>query len=402
MWWDVLKEAKTPAAIERKRKYETQYESTPARKKYRRELERERRKRGVAGKGGKDMSHTKTGKIVPEDPHTNRARSHPSVGSTLKMVIVKAPMWDAQGNQVTGDVPKQMPDLADERERQKKIERIVIGDRIHETDDSPTPITTDSMIEAHQDLLNLTQYPFGTQWVQQMNTDNPNRYLYQDKRLPVRAIVDVKDGVARIPTFATPLSLRGKGHGTEGLRNLKEELREMGINQMHPVDVMPSATGFWDKMQRRGITSPRPDVIKAPQMNLDMESAQCASCNAMVDGQQAFATNRIFGETVCLACIQREQEKINQQNDMMYHSEPTDRTQQMTLDGQIVPNTRTTIPVEDPAVVRQRIDTNTEKLRQKLEPRTDEQFAQDEEKAKQRRLKLHAMRAAGNTTLPHQ
>ena len=86
---NVKKEAKSPAAIEHKRKYETEYESTPARKKYRRELERERRKRGVAGKGGKDMSHTKTGNIVPEDPHTNRARSHPSVGSTLKMVIVK-------------------------------------------------------------------------------------------------------------------------------------------------------------------------------------------------------------------------------------------------------------------------------------------------------------------------
>tara|TARA_Y100000592_G_scaffold101069_1_gene185143 strand:- start:454 stop:2100 length:1647 start_codon:yes stop_codon:yes gene_type:complete len=548
MWWDVLKEAKTPAAIEHKRKYETQYESTPARKKYRRELERERRKRGVAGKGGKDMSHTKTGKIVPEDPHTNRARSHPSVGSTLKMVIVKdyyfkepesydeddnpmqttrtgktvplargianpkmkpkynlahpknvalgkegadafaqfigpgimheethramepdiraamnelpdtmtdaekrawymraheigayqgqfpggqdaheeaeatalgqrdsprhpfidesvtrfpkpivkmvivkAPMWDAQGNQVTGDVPKQMPDLADERQRQKKIERIAIGDTV-----------TDSMAEAHQELLDLSQYPFGSQWVQQMNTDDPNRYLYQDKRLPVRAIVDVKDGVARIPTFATPLAVRGKGHGTEGLRNLKEELREMGINQMHPVDVMPSATGFWDKMQRRGITSPRPDVIKAPQMNLYGESAECASCKAAVDAQQAYATNRIFGETVCLACIQREQEKINERNDMMYHSEPTDRTQQMTLDGQIAPSTRTIIPVEDPAAVRQRIDTNTEKLRQRLEPRTNEQFAQDAEKAKKRRLKLHAMRAAGNTTLPHQ
>tara|TARA_R100001509_G_scaffold144963_1_gene101447 strand:- start:9427 stop:10980 length:1554 start_codon:yes stop_codon:yes gene_type:complete len=88
---NMLKEAKSPAAIKHKRKYETQYESSPARKKYRRELERERRKRGVAGKGGKDMSHTKTGKIVPEDPHTNRARSHPSVGSTLKMVVVKAP-----------------------------------------------------------------------------------------------------------------------------------------------------------------------------------------------------------------------------------------------------------------------------------------------------------------------
>lgn len=87
----MLKEAKSPKALAHKRKYETQYESSPARKKYRRELERERRKRGVAGKGGKDMSHTKRGTIVPEDPHTNRARSHPSVGSTLKMVrITKA------------------------------------------------------------------------------------------------------------------------------------------------------------------------------------------------------------------------------------------------------------------------------------------------------------------------
>ena len=84
----VVKEAKSPAAIEHKRKYETEYESSPKRKKYRRELEGERRKRGVDGKGGGDMSHTKTGKIVVEDPHTNRARSHPSVGSTLKMVKI--------------------------------------------------------------------------------------------------------------------------------------------------------------------------------------------------------------------------------------------------------------------------------------------------------------------------
>lgn len=80
----VKKEAKSPKALRHKREYETRYESSPERKRYRRDLERERRKRGVAGKGGKDMSHTKRGTIVPEDPHSNRARSHPSVGSTLK------------------------------------------------------------------------------------------------------------------------------------------------------------------------------------------------------------------------------------------------------------------------------------------------------------------------------
>jgi ribosome-binding protein aMBF1 (putative translation factor) len=114
-------------------------------------LESERRKRGVAGKGGKDMSHTKTGEIVPEDPHRNRARSHPSVGSTLKMV-----------------------------------------------------------------------------------------------------------------------------------------------------------------------------VVKAPQMNLDGQSAECELCGTAVDAQTAQMMNEQFGASVCTPCIMKEQEQINQQNDMMYHSEPMD------------------------------------------------------------------------------
>jgi len=47
----------------------------PEQKEKRRELASERRKRGVMGKGGKDMSHTKDGKIVAEDSSTNRARN---------------------------------------------------------------------------------------------------------------------------------------------------------------------------------------------------------------------------------------------------------------------------------------------------------------------------------------
>tara|TARA_R100000388_G_scaffold94715_1_gene82947 strand:+ start:513 stop:995 length:483 start_codon:yes stop_codon:yes gene_type:complete len=127
VWWKALKiskEAKSPAALERKRKYETQYESSPARKKYRRELERERRKRGVAGKGGKDMSHTKTGKIVPEDPHTNRARSHPSVGSTLKMVVVKAPQTRlfVQGQKNLYGQPTFLPTDFDAMQKRREAE----------------------------------------------------------------------------------------------------------------------------------------------------------------------------------------------------------------------------------------------------------------------------------------
>ena len=56
----------------------------PAEKKKRAELAKERRKRGVMGKGGKDMSHTKSGKMVPESPKKNRARNGANGKSTKK------------------------------------------------------------------------------------------------------------------------------------------------------------------------------------------------------------------------------------------------------------------------------------------------------------------------------
>ena len=64
--------------------YNEEYNKKPEEKKYRRELAQERRDRGVMGKGGKDMSHTKDGKIVPEDPSTNRARNGKNGKSTKK------------------------------------------------------------------------------------------------------------------------------------------------------------------------------------------------------------------------------------------------------------------------------------------------------------------------------
>jgi hypothetical protein len=41
----------------------------------RRELAAERRKRNMMGKGGSDLSHTKSGKLVKENPSSNRARN---------------------------------------------------------------------------------------------------------------------------------------------------------------------------------------------------------------------------------------------------------------------------------------------------------------------------------------
>ena len=64
-----------PDARKKKAAYDTKYHDTPSRRKYRAELAAERRKRGVMGNGGKDMSHTKDGKIVAESPSKNRARN---------------------------------------------------------------------------------------------------------------------------------------------------------------------------------------------------------------------------------------------------------------------------------------------------------------------------------------
>lgn len=77
---------KTPVSPEAKRhkiEYDKKYESNPERVKYREELNAERRKRGIYGHGGPDMSHTKRHTLVAESPHANRARHFKNRG-TLK------------------------------------------------------------------------------------------------------------------------------------------------------------------------------------------------------------------------------------------------------------------------------------------------------------------------------
>ena len=63
--------------------YDTEYESSPERIKYREELNRERRRRSIYGRGGPDISHTRENTLVLENPHTNRARHFKERG-TLK------------------------------------------------------------------------------------------------------------------------------------------------------------------------------------------------------------------------------------------------------------------------------------------------------------------------------
>jgi len=52
--------------------------------KYRTELKAERRKRKVYGKGGDDMSHTESGRLVAESPKTNRGRNGHGNNKRLK------------------------------------------------------------------------------------------------------------------------------------------------------------------------------------------------------------------------------------------------------------------------------------------------------------------------------
>jgi hypothetical protein len=67
--------AKNPEAYKKKLAYDKKRNAKPDRKDYRAELARERRARGIMGKGGKDVSHTAGGGFKLEDPRKNRARN---------------------------------------------------------------------------------------------------------------------------------------------------------------------------------------------------------------------------------------------------------------------------------------------------------------------------------------
>ncbi len=91
-----------PTAKAKKKKYDTSYHSSPERRKYRSKLNKIRRKLGIYGKGGGDVSHTADGGYKIEDPSVNRARQGADKKSTKKaskgMVTAKSGLakWFAQ------------------------------------------------------------------------------------------------------------------------------------------------------------------------------------------------------------------------------------------------------------------------------------------------------------------
>lgn len=66
---------KNKAARDKKAETDRQINRRPDQMAKRRELAKERRKRGMMGNGGPDLSHTKSGKLVKESASANRARN---------------------------------------------------------------------------------------------------------------------------------------------------------------------------------------------------------------------------------------------------------------------------------------------------------------------------------------
>ena len=70
-------------ARDKKDVYNTAYHKTPARRKYRANLNKARRKRGLKG-DPRDLSHKKNGDLVLESKNSNRGRQGANGKSTKK------------------------------------------------------------------------------------------------------------------------------------------------------------------------------------------------------------------------------------------------------------------------------------------------------------------------------
>ena len=73
-----------PEARAKRQRAQAAINRRPEERTRRAELSRERRKRGIDGKGGPDVSHTTSGGTVLEDPSTNRARNGHGTRPRLK------------------------------------------------------------------------------------------------------------------------------------------------------------------------------------------------------------------------------------------------------------------------------------------------------------------------------
>ena len=92
----LVKRIQSPEAKRHKVEYDTKYESSPKRVKYREELNQERRKRGMYGdRSHRDISHTQNNKLTVEDEHENRARHFKDKGTLRPVQKQEVPFADA-------------------------------------------------------------------------------------------------------------------------------------------------------------------------------------------------------------------------------------------------------------------------------------------------------------------
>ena len=126
---DVLvKERKSPEAMRHKREYDKKYESSPERVKYREELNRERRRRGIYGSHDHmDVSHTEGGGLTLESQHANRGRHFKERGTLRPIAKSLREDLELLRNLLAGPMDEQ----------DKKIGLAMVGmlEERHENDD---------------------------------------------------------------------------------------------------------------------------------------------------------------------------------------------------------------------------------------------------------------------------
>ena len=122
-WFSLLKERVSPEAKRHKLEYDKKYESTPERVKYREELNRERRRRGMYGDhSGKDISHTEGGKLTVESEHENRARHFKDRGTLRRIAKGMKEDIELLQNLLSGPMDEQDEKIANALERKIKEE----------------------------------------------------------------------------------------------------------------------------------------------------------------------------------------------------------------------------------------------------------------------------------------
>ena len=124
----LVKERKSPEAMRHKREYDKKYESSPERVKYREELNRERRRRGIYGSHDHmDVSHTEGGGLTLESQHANRGRHFKERGTLRPIAKSLREDLELLRNLLAGPMDEQ----------DKKIGLAMVGmlEERHENDD---------------------------------------------------------------------------------------------------------------------------------------------------------------------------------------------------------------------------------------------------------------------------